>query len=326
MDSVASFSKPVHGTLPQNLIEKIVRLRIYESRYWKEHCFGLTAELLVDKAVSLQYFGGVCSENNKPTPFLCLLLKMLQIQPDLSIVLEFVRNEEYKYVRCLGVLYLRLVGTPLQIYKELEPFYSDYRKLRFQTKTGWKLTYMDEWIDELLHEDIVLNIVLPRLSKRLLLEEAGQLSERVSALQMELDSSENEAGTEDDEDSSSSLSSDSVSSDSASDLDVEAKTGDTPAEIESHEREKSLEVMEEDKNETTKRKHSKMKKEKKKQKKKKKKKKKKHKKQKIVVRGLKATPAAPKSEEEEGRAKVGENSVEYWNMQREKLGLKRLKE
>jgi len=162
MASIDVFSRPVHGTLPQNLIEKIVRLRIYESRYWKEQCFGLTAELLVDKAVTLQYFGGVCSENNKPTPFLCLLLKMLQIQPDLSIVLQFVRNEEFKYVRCLGVFYLRLVGTPLQIYQELEPFYSDYRKLRFQKKNGWELTFMDEWIDKLLHEDIACNIVLPR--------------------------------------------------------------------------------------------------------------------------------------------------------------------
>lgn len=32
----------IHGTNPQNLIEKIIRDRIYTSRYWKEECFGLT--------------------------------------------------------------------------------------------------------------------------------------------------------------------------------------------------------------------------------------------------------------------------------------------
>ena len=159
------FTKPVHGTIPQNLIEKIIRLRIYESRYWKEHCFALTGELLVDKAVRLQYFGGVCSENNKPTPFLCLVLKMLQLRPEMSIVLEFVRNEEYKYIRCLGAFYLRLVGSPIQIYTELEPLYKDYRKLRFQKKNGWELVHMDEWIDTLLHEDIACNIVMPRLGE-----------------------------------------------------------------------------------------------------------------------------------------------------------------
>lgn len=39
----------VHGTNPQNLVEKIVRSRIYDNPYWKEHCFGLDAESLVDK-------------------------------------------------------------------------------------------------------------------------------------------------------------------------------------------------------------------------------------------------------------------------------------
>ena len=42
----------IKGTNPQFLIEKIIRSRIYESRYWKEECFALTAELLVDKALS----------------------------------------------------------------------------------------------------------------------------------------------------------------------------------------------------------------------------------------------------------------------------------
>jgi len=33
--------KSVHGTNPQNLIEHIVRERIFASVYWKEECFGL---------------------------------------------------------------------------------------------------------------------------------------------------------------------------------------------------------------------------------------------------------------------------------------------
>lgn len=37
----------------QNLVEKIVRSKIYDCQYWKEHCFGLTAELLIDKVMSL---------------------------------------------------------------------------------------------------------------------------------------------------------------------------------------------------------------------------------------------------------------------------------
>ena len=29
----------VHGTNPQNLIEKILRTKIYANLFWKEHCF-----------------------------------------------------------------------------------------------------------------------------------------------------------------------------------------------------------------------------------------------------------------------------------------------
>jgi len=34
----------VKGTNPQYLIEKIIRSRIYESKYWKEYCFALTGK------------------------------------------------------------------------------------------------------------------------------------------------------------------------------------------------------------------------------------------------------------------------------------------
>lgn len=33
----------IHGTDPQYLIEKISRIKIYESNYYKEKCFGLSA-------------------------------------------------------------------------------------------------------------------------------------------------------------------------------------------------------------------------------------------------------------------------------------------
>ena len=38
----------------QNLVEYISRQRIYDSLYWKQECFGLSAERLVDKAVELK--------------------------------------------------------------------------------------------------------------------------------------------------------------------------------------------------------------------------------------------------------------------------------
>ncbi|KAF1385275.1 hypothetical protein PFLUV_G00106040 [Perca fluviatilis] len=187
----------IHGTNPQYLVEKIIRTRIYESKYWKEECFGLTAELVVDKAMELKFVGGVFGGNIKPTPFLCLTLKMLQIQPEKDIIVEFIKNEDFKYVRLLGAMYMRLTGTAVDCYKYLEPLYNDYRKVKSQNRNGeFEMMHVDEFIDELLHAERMCDIILPRLQKRHVLEEAELLETRVSALEEDLD----EVETSEDED------------------------------------------------------------------------------------------------------------------------------
>lgn len=67
--------------------------------------------------MALDHVGGVYGGNYKPSNFLCLVLKMLQIQPEKDIVIEFIKNEDFKYVRAIGALYLRLVGSSLDCYK-----------------------------------------------------------------------------------------------------------------------------------------------------------------------------------------------------------------
>lgn len=191
----------IHGTNPQYLVEKIIRTRIYESKYWKEECFGLTAELVVDKAMELKFVGGVFGGNIKPTPFLCLTLKMLQIQPEKDIIVEFIKNEDFKYVRLLGALYMRLTGTAVDCYKYLEPLYNDYRKIKTQNRNGeFELMNVDEFIDELLHAERVCDIILPRLQKRQVLEESEMLEPRVSALEEDLDEVESSEEEEEQED------------------------------------------------------------------------------------------------------------------------------
>lgn len=58
---------------------------------------GVTAETIIDKTIELKSIGGVYG-NQKPTEFLCLLLKLLQIQPEKEILLEYLQADEFKYV------------------------------------------------------------------------------------------------------------------------------------------------------------------------------------------------------------------------------------
>ncbi|KAJ1383466.1 Pre-mRNA-splicing factor 38 [Sesbania bispinosa] len=184
-------AKSIRGTNPQNLVEKILRSKIYQNTYWKEQCFGLTAETLVDKAMEIDHLGGTYGGNRKPTPFMCLVMKMLQIQPEKEIVIEFIKNEDYKYVRILGAFYLRLTGSDVDVYRYLEPLYNDYRKLRRKLADGqFTLTHVDEVIDELLTKDYSCDIALPRIKRRWTLESLGSLEPRRSALEEDFEEEE----------------------------------------------------------------------------------------------------------------------------------------
>ena len=181
-------AKQVHGSNPQFLIDKITRQKIYNDPYTKEHCFALTAETLIDKAVQLKYVGGTYGGNRRPTKFLCLLLKMLQIQPDEDIILELIKNKDYKYIRLLGMVYFRMVCQKHKdIYMVLEPLYADYRKINFRETSGqFKTMHIDEVVDNLLRDERFCEVMLPRIQKRYVLEQNEVLpGPRVSPLELE---------------------------------------------------------------------------------------------------------------------------------------------
>ncbi|KAF8344237.1 PRP38 family-domain-containing protein [Cantharellus anzutake] len=179
----------IHGANPQFLIEKVIRSRIYESTYWKEHCFALTAESLIDKAIELNCIGGVYG-NQRPTQFICLLLKLLQIQPEKEILVEYLLVDEFKYLRALAVMYIRMTFRPVDVHELLEPLLKDYRKLRLRNMSGYVLTYMDEFIDQLLTEERVCDTILPRIPKRNVLEETEGLAPRTSSLMEAMEGNE----------------------------------------------------------------------------------------------------------------------------------------
>lgn len=83
----------------------------------------------------------------------------------------------------------------------MEPLYNDNRKLRHQNRAGnYEIIHMDEFIDKLLRDDRVCDIILPRIQKRLILEENNELEPKVSALDDDLDeeASDDEQNPEED--------------------------------------------------------------------------------------------------------------------------------
>ena len=167
----------------QTFIDKMICQKITKCSYWTEELFGITLEILVDKAISLKYIGGVLTSYEQPSKFLCLLLKLIQMQPEPNIINSLIENKSYKYVSALGILYHRLTAKPVEVYATLEQFMSDYRKLAYKNKYNQiSVVYMDEYVDSLLREELIYDVNLPRLKKRTELEIEKLLDSRKSVL------------------------------------------------------------------------------------------------------------------------------------------------
>ena len=109
--------------------------------------------------------GGRGKEGTVNKPLLCPLPPRSTAPCMPQVIHRFTQSLiPSRYVRVLGALYLRLVGTSLEVYNYLEPLYNDYRKLKIMSRGGeFQLSHVDEFVDKLLHEDRACDIILPRI-------------------------------------------------------------------------------------------------------------------------------------------------------------------
>ncbi|KAI0153609.1 PRP38 family-domain-containing protein [Pestalotiopsis sp. NC0098] len=174
-----------NGMNPATLLEKAMIERIIDSFYFKDACFGLNEADVVDRVVAhVTFLGGTYGSSQKPTPFLCLLFKLLQLAPGDDVLQEYMGygGDKFKYLRALAVFYVRLTRRSEDVYKTLEPFLEDRRKLRRKGAQGTTLTFVDQFVDDLLTKDRVCGTTLWQLTKRELLEDLEKLEPRVSPL------------------------------------------------------------------------------------------------------------------------------------------------
>ncbi|CAK7225254.1 hypothetical protein SCUCBS95973_005801 [Sporothrix curviconia] len=181
----SSVSVAPNGLNPATIMEKAVRERIVDSYFWKEQCFGVNEADIVDRVVEhVSCIGGTTGTTQKPTPFLCLALKLLQLAPNDDILKAYLQHggDKFKYLRALALFYVRLTRPAVDVYTTLEPFLADRRKLRRKGRAGTQLTFVDEFVDDLLVKTRVCATSLWKLPQREDLEDLGKLEPRESAL------------------------------------------------------------------------------------------------------------------------------------------------
>ncbi|KAF4122848.1 pre-mRNA-splicing factor 38A [Geosmithia morbida] len=174
-----------NGLNPATIMEKAVKERIVDSYFYKEQCFAVNEADIVDRVVEhVRFIGGTHGASQKPSPFLCLAFKLLELAPSDAILTAYLSHggEHFKYLRALACFYIRLTRQARDVYLTLEPFLEDRRKLRKRNRNGTSLTYMDEFVDELLTKDRVCATSLWKMPKREILEDLEVLEPRVSPL------------------------------------------------------------------------------------------------------------------------------------------------
>ncbi|EAZ63783.2 hypothetical protein PICST_52656 [Scheffersomyces stipitis CBS 6054] len=186
-----------------HLIEPIVRHRIQDSLFYKQH-LHLTNEASILPVIidQVHYLAGMDS-SGRPSPFICCLLRLLELEPSMEIVqtcLDQLGYNEFKYLTALMLIYIRLVGSSDLVYTTFDKYLSDFRKLRTKLKSpifnekglpiNYRLTYFDEWIDNMLLQERVMDIILPRLTPRRNLVEKGLLEPRTYAVRDEIEEEE----------------------------------------------------------------------------------------------------------------------------------------
>lgn len=94
----------MYGKNPQSLVDQIVRNKVYSNIYWKEKLAGVNGRAIllnlaldiIDRAEDVKYIAGTYGGMRKPSKFLCLLIKLLQINPEKDIVLAFIQSNQNK--------------------------------------------------------------------------------------------------------------------------------------------------------------------------------------------------------------------------------------
>lgn len=174
-----------------NLIEPIIRHRIQDSIFYKQHLYLTNESTILPVIIDhVKYISGSDS-SNRPSNFICCLFRLLELEPTKEIINVYLTQlnfNEFKYLTALTLIYIRLVFKNEDIYTIFDSYFKDFRKIRMKLKNpifdlnqipkNFKISYIDEWVDELLTKDRVIDLILPRLVSRLTLVQRGLIGPR----------------------------------------------------------------------------------------------------------------------------------------------------
>ena len=163
-------SVPVPPSQMLGCIDPITKEKVVRSLYWTQRCARLDVLGVCEAAIDLQFVGGVVGEYRTPTPYLCLLYRLLELGPTTETIEAMWKQEVHKYLRVMALHYARLVaskkphGAAEAKTMLAEVMEADYRKIKSRQLDGkFVLVHVDEVCELLLNERDWFGINIPAM-------------------------------------------------------------------------------------------------------------------------------------------------------------------
>lgn len=166
---ITNYKKAVRGMAPQHLLDPKTRHKIYESVFWLQYCFGVNLVTFVDRAQLIRGVGGLYGQHKAPSNFLCLFLKLLELEPSEEVIQNMLNTKcwQMKHLRLLAALYVRFTYPCERVYLILEPLLQQYNKVAILKTDGWEMSYFDLIIQSFLKDEFWCGVSFPPLTPRI---------------------------------------------------------------------------------------------------------------------------------------------------------------
>jgi pre-mRNA-splicing factor 38A len=145
----------------------VLRKRIQRNQFWVDKCADASFLDVVSLAADLEYIEGFIGEAGRPTPFVCLLLRLMQLQPTGELLDEMIRQDKLKYLKFIAITLVRLVEEdPTIVHAALDVGLAQYTSLRVRTESGEVSVMPFDLVCEKLTSSSLFGIPLPSLLSR----------------------------------------------------------------------------------------------------------------------------------------------------------------
>ena len=152
---------PIHGDKHSFNLSTLIRKNMYASRYFND-LMNLSSfnEVIAELETHCKYVEPwTIGTTNSPSTLFCCLYRIFHFKVSEG-QMKFMLEHANVYVRCLGAMYLRIVGDPAELWPRLKAYLTDTQTVSVSMNVTISF---GEYVEQLLSEQSYYGVQLPRI-------------------------------------------------------------------------------------------------------------------------------------------------------------------